>query len=159
MKIFDKEYEIDFTKLHKALSDTYKRQMEIKKEFPHRFSYPQWTYEKAKSGKYKEEMEARRPWQKARSEFNQLSDRMTMLCCIINHAKGKLHMKSYLDEPFTMENQESFIVPAYKEFVVDDTDEFGVSEADEKIVDEFINSKKPAPKQGLVARFAKALGL
>lgn len=156
--MLDSSTKFDFKKLHKALSDTYKRQMEIKKEFPHRFSYPIWTYEKSKSGEYKKEMEARAPWRDARQEFNELSERMTMLCCIINHAKGKLHMTQYNGEPFSRENQEVFIVPAYEEFVLDDTDEFGISDADEKIVDEFLN-KKEAPKKDLVSRFVEALGL
>ena len=155
------EKPIDFKKLHKALSDTYKRQMEIKKEFPHRFSYPQWTYEKSKSGEYKKEMEARRPWQKARSEFDSLSYRMTMLCCILNHAKGKLHMQKLLDkddvygwefDPMTLKAQAAIIGSAWEEFAVGYEEEQA-----EKIVEEHVqeHAKKP---QGVFNRILQALG-
>lgn len=156
--MLDENTKIDFKKLHKALSDTYKRQMEIKKEFPHRFEYP--TYDWNNRSAYKEEMERRKPWQKARQEFSGLSSRMTMLCCIINHAKGKLHMTQYDGEEFTREDQEGFIWNDYKEFELDEIDEFGVSKADDDLVDRLVSEHTQEPKRkGIVARFAEALGL
>jgi hypothetical protein len=120
--MFDKP--IDFTKLHKELSSTYRRQMAIKKEFPHRYeSPPNELWFKDRGASYAEESDTRKPWRLARQEFSRLSYRMTKLCCILNHAKGKLHMKSYsyLDAPIVdMEWQYNFIDEDAKEFYKED---------------------------------------
>ena len=116
--MFDKP--IDFKKLHKALSSTYKRQMEIKKEFPHEYQYPPSDDFWIKKELYNKRVKEGAPWRAARSEFNELSYRMTKLCCIINHAKGKLHMKqySYLDAPVVdLEWQYNFIDSDWQEFI------------------------------------------
>ena len=163
--MFDKP--IDFKKLHKELSDTYKRQMEIKKEFPHRYEWPSGKDFSWDSKEYRDEVEARKEWRKLRSEFDSLSYRMTILCCILNHAKGKLHMSKLLDrndlygyetDNMTLELQEAIVGNAWKEFILDDVDEFGVSEKDEQVVDELVNKHIPK-KKGVVARFVNALGL
>lgn len=171
--MFDKP--IDFKKLHKALSDTYKRQMEIKKEFPHRYQDPPWAMWDIDKGKtLGEERKRRKPWFEARKEFNDLSFRMTILCCILNHAKGKLHMKKLIErddllqppythfgDPMTLEIQAALIGDKWEEFAIqDDTDNFGVSEADEKLVEDYMREQqKPVQRKSLVARFAEALGL
>lgn len=147
--MLDKNLEFDFKKLHRALSETYRRQMEIKKEFPHRFSYPVWTYDKYTSGKYKKEMDERAEWYNARIEFDNLSLRMTMLCCIINHAKGKLHMTNYRGGPFTMEDQESFISQDYEEFIIPNKTTTSIKKA---------KVDRPA-KQGFISRITSAFGL
>jgi len=143
--MLDENTKFDFKKLHKALSDTYKRQMEIKKEFPHRFEYPSKNI--GYGAPYNNEMERRKPWQNSRAEFDSLSDHMTMLCCIINHAKGKLHMSQYWGgESFTKEDQEAYIYNSYEEFELKD---------DETVVEEHVLKQK----KSVVARFAEALGL
>lgn len=150
--MLNKNTKFDFKKLHKALSDTYKRQMEIKKEFPHRFEYP--TYDCNDRSAYKAEMDVRQPWWMARAEFDRLSVKMTMLCCIINHAKGKLHMKSFWwGEPFNKENQEYFILPAYKEFELAETDELGTPKENDSVVVRFVPKRTPvSKKRGFVQR-------
>ena len=142
--MLDENTKFDFKKLHKALSTTYKRQMEIKKEFPHRFERPSY------GALYKKEMALRKPWMEARAEFDSLSKRMTMLCCIINHAKGKLHMSYWDGETFTKEDQEEYIYNSYEEFELKD---------DEIVVEEYIKEHTLKPKKSVIARFAEALGL
>jgi len=130
------DFNFDFKKIHQELSATYKRQMEIKKEYPHHYSRPRYTRERWKSGEYRKELESGRPWKLARQEFNNLSWQMTKLCCILNEAKGKLHMKSWEGEPFDREAQAKLISDQYKDF---------------ELVEE-------VPKIGLVARLASAMG-
>ena len=120
------DFKYDFKKIHQALSTTYKRQMEIKKDFPHEYnwpSFPSYLYRKGFAEEYKafkkewdKEVEAGKDWRKARAEFNDLSHKMTVLCCLLNHAKGKLHMSSYEGEPFDKEMQASWASGFYKEF-------------------------------------------
>lgn len=115
--MFDKP--IDFRKLHKALSDTYKKQQEIKKQFPHRFQNQPSDDWLTKRAIYEKRVIENRPWRLARQEFDNLSYMMTKLCCIMNHAKGKLHMTkySYLDaDVVDMEWQYNFISEDAKEF-------------------------------------------
>ena len=115
--MFDKP--IDFTKLHKELSSTYKRQMAIKKEYPHRYQNQPWEDAFTKRALYTKRQEENKPWKLARQEFLRLSYRMTKLCCILNHAKGKLHMTqySYLDVAMVdMEWQYNFISEEAKAF-------------------------------------------
>ena len=115
--MFDKP--IDFKKLHKELSSTYKRQMAIKKEFPHRYQNQPHEDWMTKRVLWAQRQEERKPWQKARREFDDLSYKMTMLCCLINHAKGKLHMTkySYLDaDVVDMEWQYNFVSELAKKF-------------------------------------------
>lgn len=119
--MFDKP--IDFKKLHKALSSTYKRQMEIKKEFPHRYQNQPWDSWLTKRVLWQKREEENKPWKAARQEFLELSYRMTKLCCIMNHAKGKLHMTqySYLDAPVVdMEWQYNFISEDAEEFFLEE---------------------------------------
>lgn len=75
---------IDFKKLHKALSDTYKRQMEIKSKFPKRWS------KKFYDANW-EKLELMKEWKECRREFERLSRRMHNLCCLLACLKGKFH--------------------------------------------------------------------
>ena len=103
--MLDTNIKFDFKKLHQELSNTYKRQRELKKWLYLDYSI---THE-----------EAQRKLRKAVDEFWLLSYRMTMLCCILNHAKGKLHMSFYHGKPFDREKQEEFIRWSQKEFILE----------------------------------------
>jgi hypothetical protein len=98
--MFDKP--IDFKKLHKDIRNTYKRQLAIKKEYPHKYQYPSFEMYLSKRVQYKQLVEEQKPWAAARTEFNRLSHRMTKLCCILAHAKGELHMTRVSKETAAM---------------------------------------------------------
>jgi hypothetical protein len=111
---------IDFKKLHKELSATYKRQLAIKKEFPYRYQSQPWDTVLIKRALYDKREIENRPWRLARLEFDRLSNKMTMLCCIINHAKGKLHMTTYDGALFDMKRQRLFMGSEWEAYIKED---------------------------------------
>lgn len=81
--MFDKK--LNYDKVHGELRSIYKRQLEIKKNH----KYPAWS-----SVFYRTQMspQERQIWINETCEFNDLSCMMTFLCCLLNHARGKVHL-------------------------------------------------------------------
>lgn len=98
--MFDKP--INYSKLHKDIRNTYKRQLAIKKEYPHKYQYPPFQMYCDKRVSYKALVEEQKPWAQARREFSRLSHKMTQLCCMLAHAKGELHMTKVSKETAAM---------------------------------------------------------
>ncbi len=113
---------IDFKKLHKELRSTYKRQLAIKKEYPHRYQNQPWETALTKRALYDKREIENRPWRLARQEFLRLSSKMTMLCCIINHAKGKLHMTYWNEAPFDMKKQSYLVRNEWEKYIKTEED-------------------------------------
>jgi len=115
--MFDKP--INYSKLHKDIRNTYKRQLAIKKEYPHRYQCVPFEMYLNKRVQYKLLVEEQKPWAQARAEFLRLSRKMTQLCCILAHAKGGLHMTKVSKETAAMYGMIED-VPSGQSGVIDD---------------------------------------
>lgn len=103
---------LDYKELHKQLRETLYRQRQLKKEMD--------TSEPGLST----DTQLLRYYERLR-EFNSLSGKMTKLCCLLAHSKGKLHMKKArqffnLQETIevTLDMQRKTIGNFWKDYVV-----------------------------------------
>lgn len=104
---------LDYKKIHKQLRETLYRQRKLKREDLPYASYNVDSYE------------AHQKWYKNQREFESLSGKMTKLCCLLAHSKGKLHMRRArtffnLQETIdvTMDMQRKIIGHFWKDYVV-----------------------------------------
>jgi len=158
--MFDKK--IDFKKLHIDLSETYKQQMKIKKEFPHRYEEPCyfWPMSEEQRAAYKAERLARAPWKKAREYFDSLSEQMTSMCCLLALAGGRQHIKKrrvavfddhgvmmgHTVEEVPLEGQWEFVREGDLRYYTIEEPEESVVEEDEQLVDAFIKERTASPQ-------------
>jgi predicted transcriptional regulator len=111
------EEEIDFAslnykKIHEQLRETLYRQRELKKEMNNKTT--------------SQPIEVWLPlYLKLEREFNSLSGKMTKLCCLLAHSKGKLHMeraRTFFCLPetidVTLDMQRKIIGSFWKDYVI-----------------------------------------
>lgn len=122
---------VDYDKLHEDIKKIEKRQYELIKEGVKGSREFCWDPAKRwlKPGFYTSvsgDQEVVREFKFQRQELDQLSAEMTVLCCILNHSKGRLHMNKLTKshpyynsleiEEFTFEDQADLIKDHYKKY-------------------------------------------
>lgn len=122
--MFDKK--VDFKQLHIRLSEIQKEQSEILKEYP-KPAFSETFYKETR-----EQPEKKKAWIAASKRFDELSDEMTLLCCVINHARDRLHMEKLTKsaqrygwpekDTMTMEDQAEFIGDRWQQYILEEPD-------------------------------------